>query len=107
MKSTINQGDEVIIISPYWVSYPEIIKLCGGTPKVLHTKREEGFSINTKKLEQLINSKTKWLILNSPNNPTGVVYSLENLKKLICVLTKYPNVWILSDDIYEKLNLSS
>ena len=107
LKSTINQGDEVIIISPYWVSYPEIIKLCGGTPKVLHTKREEGFSINIKKLEQLINSKTKWLILNSPNNPTGVVYSVETLRKLVRVLIKHPNIFILSDDIYEKLNFSS
>ena len=107
LKSTINQGDEVIIISPYWVSYPEIIKLCGGTPKVLHTKREEGFSINTKKLEQLISSKTKWLVLNSPNNPTGIVYSLETLRKLARVLIKHPNILILSDDIYEKLNFSS
>ena len=104
LQSTINQGDEVIIISPYWVSYPEIVKLCGGTPKVLHSKRNENFSINTKKLEGLITSKTKWIILNSPNNPTGIVYSIENLKKIIQVLDKYPNIWILSDDIYEKLN---
>ena len=73
LQSTINKGDEVIIISPYWVSYPEIIKLCGGKPKVLNTTREEGFSINTEKLEKLFTSKTKWIILNSPNNPTGVV----------------------------------
>ena len=104
LQSTINQGDEVIIISPYWVSYPEIIKLCGGKPKILNTKREEGFSINTKKLERLITSKTKWLILNSPNNPTGNVYSLENLRELVKLLIKHPNIWILSDDIYEKLN---
>ncbi len=107
MQSTINRGDEVIIISPYWVSYPEIIRLCGGKPKILHTKREEKFSINIKKLEKLITSKTKWLILNSPNNPTGIVYSLENLRKIVAVLTKYPNIWILSDDIYEKLNFSA
>ncbi|GIR95777.1 MAG: aminotransferase [Paracoccaceae bacterium] len=106
LQSTINKGDEVIIISPYWVSYPEIIKICGGKPKVLYTKREEGFSIDTEKLEKLITSKTKWLILNSPNNPTGIVYSLENLKKLVSVLFKYPNIWILSDDIYEKINFS-
>ena len=80
LKSTINKGDEVIVISPYWVSYPEIIKICGGKPKVLYAKREEGFSIDTEKLEKLITSKTKWLILNSPNNPTGIVYSHENLK---------------------------
>jgi len=104
LQSTINQGDEVIIISPYWVSYPEMVKLCGGKPKVLHSKRTENFSINTKKLEGLITSKTKWLILNSPNNPTGVVYSIENLEKILQVLDKYPDIWILSDDIYEKLN---
>ena len=107
LQSTINTGDEVIIVSPYWVSYPEIIKLCGGKPKVLHSKRKEGFSINPKKLEKLITSKTKWLILNSPNNPTGAVYSFETLKNLTKVLRKYPKVWVLSDDIYEKLNFSS
>ena len=106
LQSTINKGDEVIIISPYWVSYPEIIKICGGKPKVLYAKREEGFSIDTEKLEKLITSKTKWLILNSPNNPTGIVYSHENLKKLVSLLFKYPNIWILSDDIYEKINFS-
>ena len=107
LQSTINRGDEVIIISPYWVSYPEIIKLCGGKPKVLNTTRREGFSINTEKLEKLITSKTKWIILNSPNNPTGVVYSTETIKKLVLVLRKYPDIWILSDDIYEKLNFST
>ena len=107
LQSTINRGDEVIIFSPYWVSYPEIIKLSGGRPKVLNTTRKEGFSINTEKLEKLITSKTKWIILNSPNNPTGVVYSPETIKKLVLVLRKYPNIWILSDDIYEKLNFST
>ena len=107
LQSTINRGDEVIIISPYWVSYPEIIKLCGGKPKVLNTKRNEGFSINTEKLEKLITSKTRWIILNSPNNPTGVIYSTETMEKLVLVLRKYPDIWILSDDIYEKLNFST
>ena len=107
LQSTINRGDEVIIISPYWVSYPEIIKLCGGRPIVLNTTRGEGFSINTEKLEKLITSKTKWIILNSPNNPTGVVYSPETIKRLVLVLRKHPDIWILSDDIYEKLNFST
>ncbi len=106
LQSTINRGDEVIIISPYWVSYPEIIKLCGGRPKILRSNRKEGFSVNIEKLEKLITERTKWLILNSPNNPTGVVYSIETLKNIIGVLSKYPNIWILSDDIYEKLNFS-
>ena len=104
LLSTINQGDEVIIVSPYWVSYPEIVKLCGGNPKVLHSNRAEDFSINAEQLEKQITPKTKWLILNSPNNPTGAVYSIESLEKIIQVLNKYPNIWILSDDIYEKLN---
>ena len=107
LQSTINRGDEVIIVSPYWVSYPEIIKLCGGKPKILQSKRKDGFSINTKNLEKLITSKTKWLILNSPNNPTGTVYSFETLKNLTELLKKYPEIWVLSDDIYEKLNFSS
>ncbi len=107
LQCTINKGDEVIIVSPYWVSYPEMIKLCGGKPKVLKTTRKEGFSINTERLEKLITPKTKWIIINSPNNPTGVVYSHETLKKLALVLKKYPDVWIISDDIYEKLNFSS
>ena len=107
LQSTLNPGDEVIIISPYWVSYPEIIKLCGGTPKVLRTTRKEGFAINTERLEKLITSRTKWLILNSPSNPTGVIYSFENLKDICRLLSKHPQVWILSDDIYEKLNFLS
>ncbi len=107
LRSTINSGDEVIIISPYWVSYPEIIKLCGGRPIVLNTIRGEGFSINTEKLEKLITSKTKWIILNSPNNPTGAVYSPETIKKLVLLFRKHPDIWILSDDIYEKLNFST
>ena len=73
----------------------------------MHSKRTEDFSINTEELEKLITSKTKWLILNSPNNPTGVVYSMKNLKEVIQVLNKHPNVWILLDDIYEKLNFFS
>ncbi len=107
LQSTINKGDEVIIIAPYWVSYPEIIKLCGGKPKVLNTTRREGFSINSEKLEKLITSKTKWIILNSPNNPSGVVYSPETIKKLVLLIRKYPDIWVLSDDIYEKLNFSA
>ena len=106
-QSTINRGDEVIIVSPYWVSYPEIVKFCGGKSKILNSKREEDFSINVDELEKLITAKTKWLILNSPNNPTGVVYTRESLKKIIQVLNRHPNVWVLLDDIYEKLNFSS
>ena len=107
LQSTINSGDEVIIVSPYWVSYPEIVKLCGGEPKILRSKRTEDFSIDAEALDKLITSKTKWLIVNSPNNPTGVVYSPKTLKKIIQVLNRHPNLWILLDDIYEKLNFIS
>ncbi len=107
LQSTLNPGDEVIIVSPYWVSYPEIVKLCQGKPKILESKRENGFSIDTKKLEKIITSKSKWLILNSPNNPTGAVYSSKNLKEVTHILRKFPNLWILTDDIYEKLNYTS
>ena len=107
LQSTINSGDEVIIVSPYWVSYPEIVKLCGGEPKILYAKRTEDFSIDAEALDKLITSKTKWLIVNSPNNPTGVVYSPKTLKKIIQVLNRHPNLWILLDDIYEKLNFIS
>ena len=107
LQSTINRGDEVIIVSPYWVSYPEIVKLCGGKPKILRTKRTEDFSIDAEELDKLITSKTKWLIINSPNNPTGVVYPTQTLKKIIEVLNKHPNLWVLLDDIYEKINFIS
>lgn len=107
LRSTLNPGDEVIVVSPYWVSYPEIIKMCGGKPRVLFSQRSEGFAVDPLKLEKLITKKTKWLILNSPNNPTGTVYTLETLKQINRVLNEHPNLWILSDDIYEKLNFIS
>ncbi|MDC3067804.1 pyridoxal phosphate-dependent aminotransferase [Paracoccaceae bacterium] len=107
LKSTLNPGDEVIIISPYWVSYPEMVRVCGAIPKILRTKRSESFAVDPKKLDKLISRKTRWLIINSPNNPTGHVYSPENLVQITEVLKKHTHVWILSDDIYEKLNYTS
>jgi aspartate aminotransferase len=99
--SSINKNDEVIIPSPYWVSYPDIVRLCGGKPVVCETTFEKGFKITADELEKKITNKTKWFIINSPSNPTGAVYSAQELKKISELLIKYPNIQILSDDIYE------
>ena len=101
--STLDSGDEVIIPSPYWVSYPDIVGLCEGTPRILNTEEKNKFKITPEKLELNINDKTKWLIINSPSNPTGSCYSKDELYNISKVLMRYKNVWILSDDIYEHL----
>ena len=101
MVATLNEGDEVIIPAPYWVSYPDIVLLAGGTPIILKCNEKQGFKINASELEKSITKKTKWIILNSPSNPTGVCYSEDDIKEIAKVLIKYPHVYILSDDIYE------
>ena len=103
MIATLNPGDEVIIPSPYWVSYPDIVKLAGGTPVTIETSIEDNFKITDTKLKQSITEHTKWIILNSPSNPTGEVYSQYELESLIDVLKQHPNIYILTDDIYEHL----
>ena len=103
MIATLNPGDEVIIPSPYWVSYPDIVKLAGGTPVIIETNIEDNFKITDTKLKQSITEHTKWIILNSPSNPTGEVYSQYELESLIDVLKQHPNIYILTDDIYEHL----
>ena len=103
MITTLNPGDEVIIPSPYWVSYPDIVKLAGGTPVKIETSIEDNFKITDTKLKQSITEHTKWIILNSPSNPTGEVYTQYELKSLIDVLKQHPNIYILTDDIYEHL----
>ena len=103
MIATLNPGDEVIIPSPYWVSYPDIVKLAGGTPVIIETSIEDNFKITDTKLKQSITEHTKWIILNSPSNPTGEVYTQYELKSLIDVLKQHPNIYILTDDIYEHL----
>ena len=101
--SSINKGDEVIIPSPYWVSYPEMVKIADGTPIILNCDLKNNFKISIRDLVKVINSKTKWLILNSPGNPSGAVYSWEELLALSKVLINYPQINILCDDIYEKI----
>ena len=103
MITTLNPGDEVIIPAPYWVSYPDIVKLAGGTPVIIETNIEDNFKITGNKLKQSITKHTKWIILNSPSNPTGEVYSKKELESIIDVLKQHPEIYILSDDIYEHL----
>jgi aspartate aminotransferase len=101
MVATLNEGDEVVIPAPYWVSYPDIVLLAGGTPIILKCNEKQGFKINPSELEKSITKKTKWIILNSPSNPTGACYSEEDIREIAKVLIKYPYIHILSDDIYE------
>ena len=103
MVATLNPRDEVIIPKPFWVSYPDIVKLAGGTPITIETSRNRNFKITADDLEKNITKNTKWIIINSPSNPTGEVYSSEELQSLVSVIKKYPNIYILSDDIYEHL----
>ena len=99
--ATLNKGDEVIIPAPFWVSYPDMVLLAGGKPKIVRCTEKEGFKLTAKKLKKAISKKTKWLILNSPSNPTGAGYSEDEIKELSKVLEKNKKVNILSDDIYE------
>ena len=103
LMATVNPGDEVIIPAPYWVSYPDIVLLAGGVPVVVQTTLENNFKLKGADLEKAITPKTKWLILNSPSNPSGAAYSKAELKQLTDVLVKHPHVWILTDDMYEHL----
>ena len=101
--ATMNPGDEVIIPAPYWVSYPDMVQLCGGTPVPIGTRLEDGFKLRPEDLERAITKKTKWVILNSPSNPTGAAYTRSELKALTDVLVRHPHVWVLTDDMYEHL----
>jgi len=101
--ASLDSNDEVIIPAPYWVSYPDIVSLCGGKPVIVDTKIEDDFKITSSELEKNISKNTKWFIINSPGNPTGSVYTEEELEKISEVLVKYPNINILSDDIYEHI----
>jgi len=101
--ATVNKGDEVIIPAPYWVSYPDIILLAGGKPKIVKCEEKDNFKLTPKKLEQAISKKTKWIILNSPSNPTGSAYTKKEIEELSKVLIKNKKIYILSDDIYEHI----
>ena len=101
--ATVNKGDEVIIPAPYWVSYPDIILLAGGKPKIVKCEEKDNFKLTPKKLEKAISKKTKWVILNSPSNPTGSAYTKKEIEGLSKILIKYKKIYILSDDIYEHI----
>jgi len=101
-QALLDEGDEVIIPAPYWVTYPELVKYAGATPKIVHCDERNGFKLTSSELEQAITPKTKMLILTSPSNPTGAVYSKEELERLAKVL-EGTNIWVVSDEMYEKL----
>ncbi len=101
--ATLNPGDEVIIPKPYWVSYPEMVAICGGTSVYAETSIDNGFKLTAAALEKAISPKTKWLVMNSPSNPSGAAYTESELKALAAVLMKHSHVWVLTDDMYEHL----
>jgi aspartate aminotransferase len=101
--ATLNPGDEVIVPAPYWVSYPEMVAICGGTTVFVETHMAHGYKLQPEDLERAITKKTKWLVLNSPSNPSGAAYSRDEMKKVTDVLLRHPHVHVLTDDIYEHL----
>ena len=101
--ATLNPGDEVVFAAPYWVSYPDMVMLGGGTPVVVPTSIDNGFKMGPEALDAAITPKTKWVLLNSPSNPTGGAYTHDELKALTDVIKSYPEVWVMTDDIYEHL----
>ncbi len=103
LLATINEGDEAIIPAPCWVSYPDLVKLAGGVPVIVNCSGEQGFKLTGAQLADAITPRTRWVILNNPSNPTGQLYSAEELQCLAAVLLGHPDVWVLTDDIYEKL----
>ncbi len=103
LMATLNPGDEVIIPAPYWVSYPDMVLLAGGTPIAVEASLETSFKLTPEQLEAAITDKTKWFIFNSPSNPTGAGYSRSELKALTDVLLRHPHVWVMTDDMYEHL----
>ena len=101
--ATLNKGDEVIIPAPYWVSYPDMVLLAGGTPVVAEASLQTGFKLTADQLEAAITPNTKWFLFNSPSNPTGAGYTWDELKELTDVLMRHPHVWVMTDDMYEHL----
>jgi len=103
MVASLNPGDEVVIPTPYWVSYPDMVLLAGGEPRFVATRAETGFKMEAADLEAAITPRTRWLILNSPSNPSGAAYTKSELRALADVLVRHPQVWVLTDDMYEHL----
>jgi aspartate aminotransferase len=103
LVATLDKGDEVVIPAPYWVSYPDIVQYAGGTPVIIKAGANQQYKIVPEQLEQAITDKTRWVLLNSPSNPTGAAYSAAELKALGEVLERHPHVWVLTDDMYEHI----
>ena len=103
LMATLNEGDEVIIPAPYWVSYPDMVLLAEGTPKIVECPLDKNFILQPEGLERAITPKTKWIILNSPSNPTGSGYTWDDMKKITDVLIRHPKIWVMTDDMYEHL----
>jgi len=103
LMATLNERDEVIIPAPYWVSYPDMVLLAEGTPKIVECPLDKNFILQPEDLERAITPKTKWIILNSPSNPTGSGYTWDDMKKITDVLIRHPNIWVMTDDMYEHL----
>jgi aspartate aminotransferase len=103
LMATMNEGDEVVIPAPYWVSYPDMVLLAGGTPVIAEASLQTNFKLTADQLEAAITDKTKWLIFNSPSNPTGAGYSWDEMKEITDVLMRHPHVWVMTDDMYEHL----
>ena len=103
LTATLDPDDEVVIPAPFWVSYPDMVLLAGGTPAVVATEGANEFRLTPEQLEGAITARTKWLILNNPGNPSGTVYSARDLEALAEVLRRHPHVWVLTDDIYEHI----
>ncbi|MFO1049656.1 MAG: pyridoxal phosphate-dependent aminotransferase [Geminicoccaceae bacterium] len=103
LMATLNAGDEVVIPAPYWVSYPDMTLLAGGTPVAVNCPEQTGFKLRPEDLDEAITPRTKWVLLNSPNNPTGAAYTEAELKALTDVLMRHPHVWLMTDDMYEHL----
>ena len=103
LVATVQAGDEVVIPAPYWVSYPDIVQFAGGTPVIAPAGPEQNYKLSPEALEAAITPRTKWVILNSPSNPTGAAYSADELKALGAVLLRHPQVWVLADDMYEHI----
>ena len=103
LMASVSAGDEVIVPAPYWTSYPDIVKMAGGTPVAVTAGQNQAFKMRPEQLEEAITPATKWLILSSPNNPSGATYTADELRAFAAVLAKHPHVWVLTDDIYEHL----
>jgi aspartate aminotransferase len=104
MLATLGPGDEVIMPAPYWTTYSDIVKMAEGKPVVIACSMAENFKLSPERLEAAITPRTRWLMLNSPSNPSGAIYSTEEIKALAAVLTRYTHVWVIADEIYEHLN---